>query len=70
MRTTIDAAGRIVIPFREFVQDLPGHGVTGGAAYDAPVAVTDATCGADLVTCDKRALSVYERYGIRARLLS
>ena len=52
-----------------FVLGLPGHGVTGGAAYDALVAATAAECGAELVSCDRRALSIYERYGIRAQLL-
>jgi hypothetical protein len=34
------------------------------------VAATAADCNAELVTCDRRALSVYERYGLRAKLLS
>jgi hypothetical protein len=49
---------------------LPDRGVTGGAAYDALVAATAAGCDAELVTCDRRALPVYERYGLRAKLLS
>jgi predicted nucleic acid-binding protein len=44
--------------------------VTGGAAYDVLVAATAAGCGAELVTCDRRALPVYDRYGIRAQLLA
>lgn len=55
--------------YRQFVLGLPDHGVTGGAAYDALVAATAAGCGADLVTCDRRALSIYERYGVRVQLL-
>ena len=55
--------------YRNFIFGLPDHGVTGGAAYDALVAATAADCGAELVTCDRRALPVYERYGIRTRLL-
>jgi hypothetical protein len=56
--------------FREFVLGLPGHGVTGGAAYDALVAATAAGCGAELITCDRRALPIYERYGVRVQLLT
>lgn len=55
---------------REFILELPDRGVNGGAAYDALVAATAAGCGAELVTCDRRALPVYERYGVRAQLLS
>ena len=56
--------------YKEFILGLPDHGVTGGAAYDALVAATAAGCDAELVTCDRRALPVYERYGLRAKLLS
>ena len=55
--------------YKNFILGLPDHGVTGGAAYDALVAATAASCGAELVTCDRRALPVYERYGIRTQLL-
>ena len=55
--------------YRDFVLGLAGHGVTGGAAYDALVAATAAGHSVELVTCDRRALPVYERYGIRAQLL-
>jgi predicted nucleic acid-binding protein len=33
------------------------------------VAATAAEHGAELVTCDRRAAPVYERYGVRTRLL-
>ena len=56
--------------YMDFVLGLPDRGVTGGAAYDALVAATAAGCGAELITCDRRALPVYERYGVRARLLA
>lgn len=56
--------------YREFVLGLPDHGVSGGAAYDALVAATAAGHRAQLVTCDRRALPVYERYGVRAELLA
>ena len=55
--------------YKNFILGLPDHEVTGGAAYDALVAATAAGCGAELVTCDRRALPVYERYGVRTRLL-
>ncbi len=56
--------------YKDFILGLPDHGVTGGASYDALVAATAAHCSAELVTCDRRALPVYERYGIRTQLLS
>ena len=55
--------------FGHFVLSLPDHGVAGGSAYDALVAATAAACGAELVTCDRRAFPIYERYGVRAQLL-
>lgn len=55
--------------YKEFLLGLPEAGVTGGAGYDALVAATAAYCGSDLVTCDRRASPVYERYGVRFRLL-
>ena len=41
-----------------------------GAAYDALVAATAAAHSADLVTCDRRAASVYECCGVRATFLA
>ena len=55
--------------YREFLLRLPDHGVSGGASYDALVAATAASHGAELVTCDRRAAPVYERYGVRVHLL-
>ena len=55
--------------YRTFVLHLPDHEIAGGAAYDALVAATAAHVGAELVSCDRRALPVYERYGVRTRLL-
>lgn len=55
--------------YRAFILDLPDREVTGGAAYDALVAATAAHAGAELMSCDRRALSVYERYGVRVHLL-
>jgi predicted nucleic acid-binding protein len=55
--------------YKEFVLGMPGRAVTGGAAYDALVAATAAAHRAELVTCDRRALPMYERYGVRTQLL-
>jgi predicted nucleic acid-binding protein len=55
--------------YKGFILGLVDHGVTGGAAYDALVAATAVDCGAELVSCDRRALTVYERYGVRTQLL-
>ena len=55
--------------YRDFVFGLPDRGITGGAAYDALVAATAACCGAELVTCDRRALPVYDCYGVPVQLL-
>ena len=55
--------------YRKFLLELPQHDMTGGAAYDALVAATAAAYAAELVTCDRRALPVYERYGVRSQVL-
>lgn len=56
--------------FREFILELPEHGISGGTSYDALVAATAARRGAKLVTCDRRALPVYERYGLQPELVA
>jgi predicted nucleic acid-binding protein len=56
--------------YRDFVLGLPDHDVTGGAAYDALVAATARNAGCELVTCDRRALPVYERYRVVTRFLA
>lgn len=55
--------------YRDFLWALPERTVSGGAAYDALVAATAADHGAELVSCDRRAATIYERYRIRTRLL-
>lgn len=55
--------------YRDFVLGLPDREVAGGAAYDALVAATAADQGAELVTCDRRAAAIYERYGVRTHIL-
>ena len=56
--------------YKDFVLRLPEHGISGGSAYDALVAATAAACGAELLTCDRRAMPIYERYGTIVRLVS
>ena len=56
--------------YREFVLGLPDLQVAGGAAYDALVAATAIANDAELVTCDRRAVPLYERYGVRLLLLA
>jgi predicted nucleic acid-binding protein len=55
--------------YREFILGLPNHDIAGGSSYDALVAATAAGCGAELLTCDRRALPIYDRYGVRARVV-
>jgi predicted nucleic acid-binding protein len=55
--------------YRDFVLELPDRRIAGGAAYDALVAATAAAHGAELVSCDRRAVPVYEAYGVQVRLL-
>ena len=55
--------------YRDFWSGLPDRGVNGGAAYDALVAATVSYHEAELVSCDRRAAVIYDRYGIRTRLL-
>lgn len=50
--------------YREFVMALPEQSVTGGATYDALVAVTAAANDAELASCDRRAAPLYQRYGV------
>ena len=55
--------------YRDFLSSLPDRGVSGGAAGDALVAATAAGHDADLVSCDRRAAVIYERYRVRTHLL-
>jgi predicted nucleic acid-binding protein len=52
--------------YKGFVLELPEHSMTAGGAYDALVAATAVVHAATLITCDRRAASVYEVYGARA----
>ncbi|MBI4636377.1 MAG: hypothetical protein HY727_08505 [Candidatus Rokubacteria bacterium] len=55
--------------YREFLSAPPDRALSGGAAYDALVAATAADHGAELVSCDRRAAVIYERYSVRTHLL-
>jgi len=55
--------------YRDFLSSLPDRAVSGGAAYDALVAATVADHRAELVSCDRRAAVIYERYRVRTHLL-
>jgi predicted nucleic acid-binding protein len=55
--------------YRRFLFELPERGIAGGAVYDALIAATAAEHGIELLSCDRRAASNYERYGIRFALL-
>jgi predicted nucleic acid-binding protein len=55
--------------YREFIASLPARGVSGGAAYDALVAAVAAEHDCELITCDRRAAPIYERYAIRVSML-
>ena len=56
--------------YRDFIFGLVDHEVSSGAAYDALTAATAAASGAELLTCDRRAVPVYERYGVQVKLVA
>ena len=55
--------------YRRFLHGLGDQQLRGGATYDALVAATAFYAGAELASCDLRALPIYERYGVRVRML-
>ncbi len=55
--------------YKDFVLALPEHSVAGGGAYDALVAATAVAHSAPLITCDRRAASIYESYGVRTTFI-
>lgn len=55
--------------YRSFLLGLWERKVVGGAAYDALVAATAAEHSAELLTCDRRAAAIYERYGVPIQVL-
>lgn len=69
-----DRLGRILSPptaeeQRHLVSRLARAGRSGGAVYDALVALTAQIAGATLVTADRRATGVYELVGVDVRFL-
>lgn len=64
---------RLALPAREYaglVPQLAELGICGGAVYDALIALTAQAADAELVSLDSRAMSTYQRCGVRARLLA
>lgn len=63
-----------LVPDAETVGGLPQRlakeGISGGAVYDALVALTSAGAGAELVSLDARAATTYRAMGVRYRLLA
>lgn len=51
------------------LDDLASRGISGGATYDAVIAVTAKHHERELLTLDRRARGTYERLGVAARLL-
>jgi len=63
---------RLVLPAAartRLIDDLAQSAVSGGAVYDALIALTAQDNERVLVTCDERALSLYERLGVPVRAL-
>ncbi len=60
----LDVASTRLLPAR-----LAELGISGGATYDAVIALTAASHGAVLVTLDQRAIATYQRCGVRHELL-
>lgn len=62
----------LLLPWRRHVsllRELPRLGITGGATYDAAIAVAASDAGATLLTCDRRAVTTYERLGASVRIV-
>lgn len=49
---------------RSALDDIAAAGISGGALYDALIAMTALSAGASLVSADRRAVATYERLGI------
>jgi predicted nucleic acid-binding protein len=52
------------------VSRLAAAGVAGGKAHDALIGATARQAGRQLVTCDRRAIAVYERIGAGFQLIA
>jgi predicted nucleic acid-binding protein len=64
-RLVLDSTAQAALPVQ-----LAGLGISGGAVWDALICLTAASCGADLVTLDRRAQPTYERCGVPVRFLA
>jgi predicted nucleic acid-binding protein len=51
------------------IDELAGMGISGGASYDAVIAMTASHHGCQLATLDARARATYERVGVAVRYL-
>jgi len=63
---------RMVLPEperRKLVERLAGLSISGGAVYDASVAVAAEHHGRTLLSCDRRAARTYEKLGIEVTYL-
>jgi predicted nucleic acid-binding protein len=56
--------------YRDVLGTAVAAGVIGGAVYDALIAETAKRAGAQLLTRDRRALSTYEKIGVRYELVA
>ena len=56
--------------YRALIPRLVELGISGGAVYDALVALTSAAAGEALVTCDRRAVQIYQHFDVEYRLLA
>jgi predicted nucleic acid-binding protein len=56
-------------PSSRVVERLVDAGISGGASYDAVIAMIAATHDCQLVTLDERASSTYQRIGVATRYL-
>ena len=52
------------------VHELVAMGITGGASYDAVIAMIAAHHGRQLVTLDLRARATYDRVGVAVQMLA
>jgi predicted nucleic acid-binding protein len=54
---------------KALVSRLVNLGISGGATYDALIAMTAISAGASLLTRDRRAASTYQRCGAAVRFI-
>jgi len=64
--------GRLMLPQDEtlrLVETLVERGISGGAAYDAVIALVARSAGATILTLDERARVTYDRIGVATEYL-